>query len=51
MKELIFNDARSLEVQSVSVAREGVIHIRAILVTSEPYGKRNLRELRSVIVS
>lgn len=35
MKELIFNDARSLEVQSVSVAGEGVMHIRAILVTSE----------------
>lgn len=35
MKELIFNDARSLEVQSISVAGDGVMHIRAILVTSE----------------
>lgn len=35
MKELIFTDARKMEVQSVSVVRDGVLHIRTILTTTE----------------
>ena len=34
MKELIFNDGRKTEVQSVSTA-EGIMHVRMILTTSE----------------
>ena len=35
MKKLVFNDSRQLDVQSVTVAGDGVLHVRMILTSSE----------------
>ena len=34
MKEIVFNDGRNLEIQSVE-SREGKLYVRVILTTSE----------------
>lgn len=35
MKKLVFNDSRQLDIQSVTVAGNGVLHVRMILTSSD----------------
>lgn len=35
MKKIVFNDSRQLDVQSVTVAGDGIMHVRMILTSSE----------------